>query len=85
MMRKVLGGRIRFMCSGGAPLSVEIKNFLTVVYGAPILEAYGVTESAGILTCSSYWDTKGGHVGGTLPCNRMHLRDEADLGLYTDR
>ena len=56
IMRNILGGNIRFMVSGGAPLSIEVKNFLTVVYSAPILEAYGMTESAGILTCTSYWD-----------------------------
>jgi len=83
-MRNVLGGNIRFLLSGGAPLSVEVRNFLTVVFSAPILEAYGMTEAAGVLTCSSYWDTQGGHVGGTLPCNRMQLRDVPELGLSTD-
>ena len=56
MMRNVLGGRVRFMVSGGAPLSVEVKNFLTVVFSAPIFEAYGMTECAGCLTCTAYWD-----------------------------
>ena len=84
MMRDMLGGRIRFMISGGAPLSIEVKNFLTVVYSAPIMEAYGMTEAAGSLTCSSYWDNQGNHVGGTLPCNKMQLRDVPELGLSTD-
>lgn len=84
VMKNVLGGNIRFMVSGGAPLSIEVKNFLTVVFSAPIIEAYGMTETAGLLTSTCYWDRKGGHVGGTLPCNRMHLRDVPELGLYTD-
>ena len=32
VIRNILGGQIRFMVSGGAPLSVEIKNYLTVVF-----------------------------------------------------
>jgi long-chain acyl-CoA synthetase len=71
MMKNILGGRIRFMVSGGAPLQVDIKNFITVIFNAPIFEAYGLTESAGCVTCTAYWDREGGHVGGTLPCNRM--------------
>jgi long-chain acyl-CoA synthetase len=70
-MKKVMGGRVRFMVSGGAPLAIEIKNLLTAIFGAPIFEAYGMTEAAGCLTCTAYWDRQGGHVGGVLPCCRM--------------
>ena len=55
-MRKVLGGRLRFMVSGGAPLHVEVRNVLSVIFGAPIFECYGITEAAGCLTSTSYWD-----------------------------
>ena len=70
-----MGGRLRFVLSGGAPLSSEVKNFLTVVFSIPVFEAYGLTETSGVLSCSAQWDTKGGHVGGVLPCLRMQLRD----------
>ena len=55
-MKNVLGGRIRLMISGGAPLQMEIKTFLTVVFSAPIFEAYGMTEAAGNISCTAYWD-----------------------------
>jgi long-chain acyl-CoA synthetase len=55
-MKKILGGNVRYMISGGAPLAVEIKNYLTIIFGAPIFEAYGMTEAAGCLACTSYWD-----------------------------
>ena len=83
-MRNILGGKIRFMVSGGAPLSLDIKNFLSVIFNAPIFEAYGMTESAGSCTCTAYWDREGGHVGGTLPCNRMQLRDVPEYNISTN-
>jgi long-subunit acyl-CoA synthetase (AMP-forming) len=59
------------MISGGAPLSIEVKHSLTVIFGCPIFECYGMTEAAGCLTSTAYWDRSGGNVGGILPCNRM--------------
>ena len=53
IMRNILGGKIRFMVSGGAPLSLEVRNTLAVVFKSPIFEAYGATETAGCLTCTS--------------------------------
>ncbi|MGB1503672.1 MAG: AMP-binding protein, partial [Ilumatobacteraceae bacterium] len=55
-IKNVLGGRLRIMISGGAPLYPEIKNYLTAVFSAPIFEAYGTTESAGNLACTAYWE-----------------------------
>lgn len=55
-IRKVMGGRIRFILSGGAPLSSEVRNFMTVVFSTPVFEAYGLTETSGILTCTAQWD-----------------------------
>ena len=83
-IRNVLGGRIRFFVSGGAPLSVEVKNFITVVFSAPVFEAYGLTETSGILSCTAIWDRKGNNVGGILPCLKMQLRDNQDLNFTTD-
>lgn len=84
VMKNVLGGRVRFMVSGGAPLNIEIKSFLTVIFSAPIFEAYGITEAAGSVTCTAFWDRQGGHVGGPLPCIRMQLRDVPELNIFTD-
>lgn len=49
------------MVSGGAPTSPEVKQFLTVVLSAPIFDAYGMTEAAGCVTSSCYWEREGGH------------------------
>lgn len=73
------------MVSGGAPTAADVKQFLTVVFSAPIFDAYGMTEAAGVLSSTSYWDTEGGHVGGINPCNRMHIRDVPELDLYVNK
>lgn len=85
LMRKILGGRVRSFISGGAPLSVDVKYFLTTVFSAPIFEAYGMTEAAGFCACTAIWERKGGHVGGILPCLRFQLRDLKDLNGSTDQ
>ena len=82
-IRKVLGGRVRILCSGGAPLYPEVKTFLTAAFSAPIFEAYGQTESAGNCACTASWDRKAGHVGGVLPCIRMQIREVPELNTDT--
>ncbi|KAJ0979965.1 hypothetical protein J5N97_015439 [Dioscorea zingiberensis] len=42
-----LGGRVRLIISGGAPLSTEIEEFLRVTSCAFFTQAYGLTETCG--------------------------------------
>lgn len=55
-VREVLGGRIRMFISGGAPLSKEVKYFLMAAFSANVFEAYGSTETAGGICCTSLWE-----------------------------
>lgn len=43
-MRQAMGGRVRFIVSGGAPLSPAIEDFANVAL-APLLQGYGLTET----------------------------------------
>jgi long-chain acyl-CoA synthetase len=47
--REALGGRVRCMISGSAPLLPEVQNFLKVCMCAPLIEGYGSTESTGAM------------------------------------
>ena len=62
--KQALGGNVRLMVSGSAPLLPDVHRFLRVVMGAPLLEGYGQTESTGGVTVTQAYDPDVGQVGG---------------------
>ncbi|GLU05962.1 hypothetical protein SLE2022_230340 [Rubroshorea leprosula] len=46
-VKEGLGGRVRLILSGGAPLSTHVEAFLRVVACCHVLQGYGLTESCG--------------------------------------
>ncbi|KAG7035485.1 Long chain acyl-CoA synthetase 4 [Cucurbita argyrosperma subsp. argyrosperma] len=46
-VKKGLGGRVRIILSGGAPLAAHIETFFRVVTCAHVLQGYGLTETCG--------------------------------------
>merc|ERR1719232_816927 len=44
-MREIVGGRIRLLLSGGAPLSPDTHDFVRCALGLPLVQGYGLTES----------------------------------------
>jgi long-chain acyl-CoA synthetase len=62
--KQALGGRVRLMISGSAPLLPEVHNFLKVVMEAPLIEGYGQTESTGASFIGDSRDPVVRHVGG---------------------
>lgn len=42
----MLGGNVRLMITGSAPISGDVLDFLKVCFCSPILEGYGMTETS---------------------------------------
>ncbi|KAF3546273.1 hypothetical protein DY000_02005058 [Brassica cretica] len=72
-IRAVLGGRIRFMLVGGAPLSPDSQRFINICMGSPIGQGYGLTETCAGATFSEWDDPTAGRVGPPLPCGYIKL------------
>jgi len=77
-----LGGRIKAMLSGGAPLSKATHEFIRTCFGVPIVQGFGLTESCGS-TCiqdlglNSFVPLE---VGRPLPCCELKLVSVPDMG-----
>jgi len=76
----MLGGRVRLMITGSAPIAKEVIDFLKIAFCSVICEGYGMTEtSAG--TCITYPDDpETGIVGGPLQNVKVRLRDIPEMG-----
>jgi long-chain acyl-CoA synthetase len=77
-----VGGRVRLMVTGSAPISPEVLDFLRICFSCPVLEGYGQTETGAAATLTAMWDTSAGHVGAPLPCNEVRLDDVPEMS-YT--
>jgi long-chain acyl-CoA synthetase len=67
--KEALGGRVRTMISGSAPLLPEVQNLLKVCMCCPLVEGYGQTETTGAITISDSDDPEVRHVGGPIVIN----------------
>ncbi|KAL6594599.1 hypothetical protein ACP70R_048337 [Stipagrostis hirtigluma subsp. patula] len=76
-----LGGRIRLLISGGAPLSNEIEEFLRVTTCAYFIQGYGLTETLGPSTVC-YIDDMAlvGTVGVAATYTEMRLEEVPEMG-----
>ncbi|CAJ2668343.1 unnamed protein product [Trifolium pratense] len=72
-IRTVLGGNLRFMLCGGAPLSGDSQQFINICVGAPIGQGYGLTETFAGAAFSEADDYSVGRVGPPLPCGYIKL------------
>ncbi|KAL5076122.1 hypothetical protein RYX36_015106 [Vicia faba] len=72
-IRTVLGGNLRFLLCGGAPLSGDSQQFINICVGAPIGQGYGLTETFAGAAFSEADDFSVGRVGPPLPCCYIKL------------
>jgi long-chain acyl-CoA synthetase len=72
------GGRLRVAVSGGAPLDRSVAEFL-VGLGLPVIEGYGLTEAAPVVSGNAFGDNMPGSVGRPLNGVEVKLSDQGEL------
>ena len=81
-MRQLLGRRVTYLISGGAPLSRKIIEFFHMI-GMPILEAYGMTETTAWVTISSPEAYRIGSVGKPIPGVRIKIAYDGEILVHS--
>ena len=82
--REILGGRVRVMITGSAPISKEVLSFLKIAFCCQIHEGYGQTECAAPATITWTNDKHVGHVGAPFPSVDVKLVDVPDMNYTSD-
>lgn len=77
-VKQKLGGRLRGLVSGGGTLNPEIARFFWAL-DMPILEGYGLTETAPVISLNPMLRSKVGTVGKVLPNLEVKLADDGEI------
>uniref|UniRef100_A0A8C0SE43 Long-chain-fatty-acid--CoA ligase n=1 Tax=Canis lupus familiaris TaxID=9615 RepID=A0A8C0SE43_CANLF len=77
--RSSLGGKVRLMITGAAPVSATVLTFLRAALGCQFYEGYGQTECTAGCCLTVPGDWTAGHVGSPMPCNLIKLVDVEEM------
>ncbi len=73
-----LGGRVKFVLSGGAPLSAELAAFF-IGAGLEIYEGYGLTETSPVIALNTPQHRKIGTVGRIIPGVQVKIASDGEI------
>jgi long-chain acyl-CoA synthetase len=76
-IRMGMGGHLRIISSGGAPLSKELAEFFWAV-GIPIYQGYGLTETSPIVS-SNYPANRMGSSGKPIPNVQVRTAEDGEI------
>jgi len=77
-IRARFGGRLRLMVSGGAPLPIEVGEFFEDL-GLPLIEGYGLSECAPLLTVNPLRDRRMGSVGPAAFGVELRIAEDGEI------
>ena len=70
-----LGGNVKIMVTGSAPLGVEVQKFVQTVFACPVRQGYGLTETCAGTCITTPSDNSTSTVGPPQECACIKLRD----------
>ncbi len=76
-VREGLGGRLRIVSSGGAPLSKELAEFFWAI-GVPIYQGYGLTETSPIVS-NNYPQNRVGSSGKAIANVQVRIAEDGEI------
>ncbi|OCT96908.1 acyl-CoA synthetase long chain family member 1 protein S homeolog isoform X1 [Xenopus laevis] len=77
-----LGGKVRLMITGAAPVSPTVLTFLRAALGCQFYEGYGQTECTAGCSLTMPGDWTAGHVGAPMPCSHVKLVDVEEMNYF---
>lgn len=84
-VKQALGGNVRVMVTGSAPIGKDVMQFLRIALCCDIREGYGATETCAASSVHYANEYKAGHIGAPFTCNEIKLLDVPEMNyLSTD-
>ena len=77
-VRGALGPKIKYVACGGAPLSLDLAHFYNGI-GLPMIQGYGMTETAAPFAATRVTDNVIGTVGQPAPGSSIRISYEGEL------
>ena len=77
-IRSAFGPRIKYLASGGAPITLDLLHFFNGI-GLTMIQGYGLTETAAPFTFTRVTDNKIGTVGQPVPGASVRIAPSGEL------